>query len=237
MARPDSSEVASPSLFLLLSELRIGAEVAQYFLRGLSVRGLPRGRGEPVMVIPGFGASDVNTAALRRALNQLGYEAVGWGCGRNMGMRPQVRDRLAQSLRSLCEERGQKVTLIGWSLGGVFAREMARHQPQCVRRVFTLGSPFNGHPNANNLVKLFGLMNPKMRGAPDLEGFRRRIPAPPVPCIAIHTKSDGIVAWQCSVETEGAQIENVEVRGTHFGLPINSQVLRVIAERMAADAV
>ncbi len=220
-------------MFLLLSELRIGAEVAQHFLRGLSVRGLPRGRGEPVMVIPGFGASDVNTAALRRALNQLGYEAVGWGCGRNMGMRPQVRDRLAQSLRSLCEERGQKVTLIGWSLGGVFAREMARHQPQCVRRVFTLGSPFNGHPNANNLVKLFGLMNPKMRGTPDLDGFRRRIPAPPVPCIAIHTKSDGIVAWQCSVETEGAQIENVEVRGTHFGLPINSQVLKVIAERMA----
>ncbi|AXQ30979.1 alpha/beta fold hydrolase [Solimonas sp. K1W22B-7] len=236
MARQDSADVPSPSLFLLLSELRVGAEMAQYFLRGLGERRLPRGHGEPVMVIPGFGASDANTAALRTALTRLGYEAVGWGCGRNMGMRAQVRDRLSQSLRSLHQERGRKVTLIGWSLGGVFAREMARHQPQLVRRVFTLGSPFNGHPNANNLVKLFALLNPKMRGAPDMDGFRRRIPAPPVPCTAIHTKSDGIVAWQCSVETEGAQIENVEVRGSHFGLPLNPQVLKVIAERMAKDA-
>lgn len=236
MARHDSAAVPSPSLFLLLSELRVGTELAQYLLLGLGERHLPRGHGEPVMVIPGFGASDRNTAALRTALTRLGYQACGWGCGRNMGMRTAIRDQLGQRLRALHDESDHKVTLIGWSLGGVFAREMARHQPQYVRRVFTLGSPFNGHPNANNLVKLFALMNPKMRGEPDMDGFRRRIPAPPVPCTAIHTKSDGIVAWQCSVETEGAQIENVEVRGSHFGLPVNREVLRVIAERMSADA-
>jgi hypothetical protein len=95
-----------------------------------------------------------------------------------------------------------------------------------------LGSPFNGHPNANNLVKIFALMNPKSAKNPDLEGFRRRSLAPPVRCCAIYTKADGIVAWQCSVENASPTTENVEVRGSHFGLPLNPQVFRAIAERL-----
>ncbi|HSW14864.1 MAG TPA: alpha/beta fold hydrolase [Solimonas sp.] len=232
MSTTEPIEVAPPPLYLLLAEARLGPELARYALGGLDGAGLPRGAG-PVLVIPGFGASDWHTQPLRGALRKLGYSAHGWGAGRNVGMRRGLKEQLAATLQELHDRHGQKVALIGWSLGGVFAREMARHQPQLVRRVFTLGSPFNGHPNANNLVKLFALMNPKMRGAPDMEGFRRRITAPPVPCTAIHSKSDGIVAWRCSVEETAANTENVEVRGSHFGLPMNPQVLRVIAERLS----
>lgn len=236
MSANDSPDVAAPPLHLLLAEARVWPELARYLLRGFGSSQLPRGHGEPVMVIPGFGASDWNTGPLRSALAKLGYSVYGWEAGRNLGMRAALKDQLAQALRGIHEKHGQKVTLIGWSLGGVFAREIARHQPDRVRRVFTLGSPFNGHPNGNNLVTLFALMNPKASKNPDMEGFRRRITPPPVPCTAIYSKSDGIVAWRCSVENEGPLTENVEVRGSHFGLALNPQVLRHIAERMARDA-
>lgn len=223
-----------PSLGLLLSESRVVSELGRYLLRGFDISGLPRGAGEPVLVLPGFGTSDAHTAPLRKALARLGYGVHGWDAGRNLGMRAALRDHLTQTLQRLQREHGKKVTVIGWSLGGVFAREMARHQPQLVRRVFTLGSPFNGHPEANNLVTLFGILNPQLR-KPDLQAFRKRIVAPPVPCTAIYTRSDGIVSWHCCLENEGPLTENVEVRGSHFGLPLNPQVLRIIAERLASD--
>ena len=140
--------------------------------------------------------------------------------------------RMCEGKAELHDANGA-VTLVGWSLGGVFAREMARHQPQLVRRVITLGSPINGHPDANNMVALFRLAN---RGKPvktDLDGFARRIQPPPVPCTAIYTRSDGIVAWRASVEDAALNTENVEVRGSHMGLPFNSAVIRVIVERLA----
>src|SRR3546814_12826282 len=103
-------------------------------------RELPRGNGQPLIIVPGFGTTDVATAPLRRLLNGLGYASYGWGLGRNLGMRSGVRDALNAQLRAVHAASGP-VTLVGWSLGGVFVREMARHQPQCVRRVITLGSP------------------------------------------------------------------------------------------------
>ena len=145
---------------------------------------------------------------------------------------PAVKSALTQRLQKLSAEHQSPVSLIGWSLGGVFVREMARHQPQLVRRVFTLGSPINGRPDANNMLALFRVAN---RGKPvnlDWEGFRKRCTPPPVPCVAIYSKSDGIVAWQCSMEDAAPNTECAEVRGSHFGLVVNRQVLRVIAERL-----
>ena len=173
------------------------------------------------------------SSALRRALRRLGYAAYGWGLGTNLGMRPTVRNALTHRLQKLHAEHQAPVSLIGWSLGGVFAREMARHQPQLVRRVFTLGSPIGGRPDANNMLALFRIAN---RGKPvnlDWEGFKKRCTPPPVPVTAIYSKTDGIVAWQCCLETAAAHTECAEVRGSHFGLVVNRQVLRVIAQRLA----
>ncbi len=226
--------VSRPAAHLLLLESRAWAELGWLMLRSRSIgAALPRGDGHAVMVVPGFGASDIATAPLRSLLRKLGYSAYGWEQGSNLGMRPALKQALGLRLHKLSERHGP-VSLIGWSLGGVYVREMARHTPQQVRRVITLGSPINERPDANNLMPLFQFIN---RGKPvkvDMEGFRKRIAPPPVPCTAIYTRSDGIVAWRCCREPEAPNTDNVEVRGSHMGLVYNAQAIRAIAERLAS---
>ncbi len=220
-----------PSKWLLLLEGRALAEYASLLLSWPLIRTLPRGDGHPVLVIPGFGATDSSTRPLRRVLRRLGYAAYGWELGRNLGMKAGTREALRAALLRLHEKNGAKVSLIGWSLGGVFVREMARHQPEHVRRVITLGSPINIRPDATNVDAMFRHFNPGY--TPDLEGFKRRCQAPPVPCTAVYSKTDGVVAWQTSMENPAPNTENVEVSGSHFGLGCNLRVIRVIAERLA----
>ncbi|MGH8456723.1 MAG: esterase/lipase family protein [Stenotrophobium sp.] len=230
--REDQVSKKPPSPLLLLLEGRVAAEFGGLLVSLPLLRRLPHGDGHGVMVIPGFGADDGSTAPLRRVLRSLGYDAHGWGQGRNLGMRSGMKDALATRLRELHERHGGKVSLIGWSLGGVFVREMARAQPELVRRVFTLGSPINGHPDANNMTPLFRWVN---RGKPmklDWDGFQRRRVPPPVPCVAIHSRTDGIVDWHCSLEEPAANTENVEVFSSHLGLAVNPLVLRAIATRL-----
>jgi pimeloyl-ACP methyl ester carboxylesterase len=211
-------------------------ELPWFLLRSRWGSDLPSGDGHSILIVPGFGADDLATLPLRRALCRLGYDARGWGLGRNMGMRPPIKTALAEQLKRLHARQQSGVSLIGWSLGGVFVREMARHHPKLVRHVFTLGSPINGEPDANNMMLMFRLAN---RGKPvnvDREGFERRRRAPPVPCTAIYSKSDGIVAWQSCLEEPADNTENVEVSGSHFGLIFNRDVVRIIAERLARPA-
>lgn len=227
-------DLAPPSKLLLLMESRILAERARLAWQSKRLlRELPAGHQQPLMIIPGFGCRDELLAAPRRLLHELGYRPYGWEQGRNLGMRSGLKQALAARLDALAQQHGQPVLLVGWSLGGVFAREIARHQSALVRRVITLGSPINGHPNANNMVLLFQLANGggKLSQA-ELDGFARRIVAPPVPCTAIYTRQDGVVAWRASQEDPAPHCENLEVTGSHFGLPFNPQVLRIICERL-----
>jgi pimeloyl-ACP methyl ester carboxylesterase len=232
-ASTDLPPIAAPSLKLLAMESRALFEAADFILRGPKTRKLPRGDGHPVMIVPGFGTNDRVTAPLRNALEKLGYAAHGWDCGTNLGMRAKVKNALASRLEQLHERYETPVSLIGWSLGGVFVREMARHQSALVRRVITLGSPFNGNPDANNMVTLFKIANRGKPVKPDVDGFLKRKKPPPVPCTSIYTRSDGIVAWPCSLEEKTPFTENIEVPGSHMGLVFNRDVLRVIAERLA----
>ena len=224
--------VHAPSLRLLMMEARFFPELARCWLDHAALADLPRGAGQPVLVVPGFGASDFHTRPLCRALKKLGYSVHGWGLGLNTGMNSRVRKVLAAKVAALHIEHGVKTTLIGWSLGGVFVRELARQSPEHVAQLFTLGSPFNVTPAANNMLPLFKLMN---RGKPvklDMEGFLRRAEPPPVPCTALYSKTDGVVAWQTACEREAPNTENVEVSGSHFGMVCNPQVIRVIAKRL-----
>lgn len=227
----DSDLPQPPSKWLLLLESRALAEYVSLLLSWPFLRMLPRGDGHPVMVIPGFGTTDISTRPLRRVLSKLNYAVYGWEQGRNLGMKPKTREALRANLPRLHEKHGAKVSLIGWSLGGVFVRELARHQPELIRRVITLGSPINIRPDATNVDAMFRRLNPGY--TPDLAAFRRRCQAPPVPCTAVYSKTDGIVAWQTSMENPAPNTENVEVSGSHFGLGCNPRVVRIIAERLA----
>lgn len=224
-------DATPPSARLLAAESRALLEW-RHALLPMPVRGLPRGDGHAVIVLPGFGASDRYTAPLRKALQRLGYRSEGWRHGTNWGMRRPIGEALSERIEILHEASGP-VSLIGWSLGGVFARELARGKPEQVRRVITLGSPISHHPDANNMTKLFRLANPRLPRDVDWARFMEREIAPPVPCTAIYTREDGVVAWRCCRELPSGHTENVEVRGTHTGLPVNPRVLRVIADRLA----
>ena len=191
----------------------------------------PRGDGHPVIVYPGFGATDRSTAPLRHVLGLLGYRAVGWGAGRNSGMKPAWLAEGAAQLRSLGREHGRKVSLIGQSLGGIYARELAKLAADEVRCVITLGTPFTGPPDATNASRLYEWVNGKQhRTGPLRESVRS---APPVPTTSIYSRTDGVVAWQCSIEEPGALAENIEIECSHVGMGVNPLVLHAIADRLA----
>jgi pimeloyl-ACP methyl ester carboxylesterase len=236
MLREDEVRVAPPSKWLLLAELRAWAEFGAFLISSPLLARLPRGDGHAVLIVPGFGGSDTSTLPLRRLLKRLGYDAHGWELGRNLGMRKPIKQALLRSLEALHALHGKKVTLIGWSLGGVFVREMARHAPQHVRQVITLGSPINGHPNANNVHALWRLFNRNTPDTLDWENFQRRRVPPPVPCTAVFSRTDGIVAWECSREEPCDQTETIGVWGSHFGLGVNPLVVSIIADRLAQPA-
>lgn len=223
--------IKAPPLHLLAAELRVVPELAAYWLSKPWQRRLPKGDNHPVLVIPGFGANDISTAPLRSCLKRLGYAVYGWDQGTNLGMKTKVREGLTARLQEIHGTYEEKISLIGWSLGGVFAREFARHMPGMVRQVITLGSPINHSPDATNVDGLFRRFNPHFK--PDLEGFMKRTVAPPVPCTAIYSKSDGVVHWRTSMENEAPNTRNIEVFTSHFGMTSNPLVLKAIAETLA----
>jgi len=160
MSTDTPAKLTAPPLRLLALELRAWAELGTAPLRLSRLRAsLPPGDGHAVLVVPGFGAGDLATQPLRSLLRDLGYAAYGWNQGINLGMRADIKKALNERLVKLHARHGGPVSLIGWSLGGVFVREMARYKPELVRRVFTLGSPINERPDANNMMVMFRLMN------------------------------------------------------------------------------
>jgi pimeloyl-ACP methyl ester carboxylesterase len=180
--------------------------------------------------------SDVSTTVLRRFVAGQGYDAHAWELGRNLGPKAIGREgeRLVARLRAIHEATGQKVSLIGWSLGGVMARQLARRAPEAVRQVITLGSPFTGNPRASTVWRSYQILTGQRLDDPDTQGQLRESAAPPpVPSTAIYTRQDGIVAWQNCVEPAAPQTDNIEVHGSHCGLGVNPAVLYAIADRLA----
>jgi pimeloyl-ACP methyl ester carboxylesterase len=226
-----------PPLALAMLELwRAGMELSALPWAAPVLGAAPRGDGHPVLVLPGFTAGDRSTVLLRRYLSGLGYEVHPWKLGRNydhysVGARG---GRLAARIRAIHEADGRKVSLIGWSLGGMLAREAARHDPDSVRQVITLGSPFHGDPHASNAWRAFEAMTGQRMDSP---AFARRmaaaVPPPPVPSTSIFSKSDGIVAWRNCLEAPDTYTDNIEVCGSHCGLVVNPPVLYAIADRLA----
>lgn len=196
----------------------------------------PRGDGHTVLLLPGFMTDDFSTAALRTVLRTLGYDARGWGLGRNIGPTRLVVEGLGSLVERAFAESGRPVSLAGVSLGGVYAREMARRFPGHVRQVITLASPFRLPPryegphdtNASVLYRSLGAVH-------EPQSVRTDAPLT-VPSTAIYTRTDGIVPWESCLDDEGPTSENVEVWGSHCGIGHNPFALRVIADRLAQPA-
>jgi pimeloyl-ACP methyl ester carboxylesterase len=195
---------------------------------------MPRGDGHPVLVLPGFTTSDRSTELLRAVLSRNGHRPEGWKLGRNMGAHPSVLRRMEHRLVDLHEHSGRRVSLVGWSLGGIFARELARRNPDAVRTVITLASPFRirvgDRSHASALYNTVGPAVDPFLGAIPPEEER---PPLPVPATSIYTRTDGIVRWHLCIDTTGPLSENIEVFGTHSGLGYNIAATVAIADRLA----
>lgn len=229
-SRPPVADLAAPSLRLLLGEAAVALDLAQGLLA--STRGLPRGRG-PVLVLPGFLASDLETTLLRQKLARLGYRVSGWGLGRNHGKLGKLLPPLLVRVRSLAAAHGQRVQLVGWSLGGVLAREIAREAPEAVSQVITLGSPVVGGPKYTVFAALYhrqGLNLDELAAAADAREAQRALPCP---VTAIYARRDGIVAWGSCIDRHHDAVTHLETAATHFGMPFHPGTLRLVAEALA----
>lgn len=218
----------------LLTEGRAVFELPRFVWQGPFLARRPRGHRRPVVVLPGFGTGDVTTLPLRGYLRALGYDVHGWGLGRNQGDVDGVVPTLLERVRNLAHTSGMPVALIGWSHGGVLARELARRAPEAVARVITFGTPVVGGAKYTAVAPLF-----RERGL-DLDRIEREIAAHNaahpivVPITAIYSCEDAVVAWQACLDPDSPDVEHVEVGGSHAGLGINPDVFGLVADRLAA---
>ncbi len=233
------SQHSGPNVVSALLEVRALFEMATAAAWAPLLRRAARGDGHPVVVVPAFMTSDRSTAMLRRYLNGLGFRAYGWKLGRNTGIRQESMDGLLARVRSLSEAHGgRKVSVIGWSLGGVYARALGSQQPELVRQVITLGSPFNVPDMSDEKVsgavlKLYEMLNPGGFEDPMLDDAESWRQPPPVPSTAIFSEGDGIASWKYCVDQPGDRTENLRVPGSHLGLTHNAAVLYAVADRLA----
>lgn len=232
---PDT--LKAPNAWLMMLEGRAPWEFAAMLagspLLNRALDKLPRGDGHPVLVFPGLSAADFTTVPLRNFLRDRGYVPYGWEQGFNFGPREGVLQGCLDRFDSVHQRHGKPLSLIGWSLGGVYARELAKERPDQVRCVVTLGTPFAGHPRATNAWRLYELVSGHSAHDPELLAQVRE--APPVPTTSIYSRSDGVVAWQCSLNDAGPRTENIEVQASHVGMGVNPLVLYAIADRLAQD--
>ena len=229
----DKGRLRPPGLGLLLAEARGLFELNASLLLSPLLMRAPKGDGHPVLALPGFLASDLSMAPMRRYLSELGYEAHAWRMGRNLGGLGRMRDSLRARLAEIHAASGRKVSVVGWSLGGVYARDLALWAPDMVRYVITLGSPFANDVRATNATRLYEALSGER--VEDLAEAREAIAGDlPVPTSSIYSRADGVVNWRTCLLRPSDRAENIEVHlASHIGLGVNPAALWAVADRLA----
>jgi pimeloyl-ACP methyl ester carboxylesterase len=236
MKKAKLKKLVAPTWRRTLSEARWVAELARYLAySGKAVAAdSPPGDRRPILVIPGFLCSDLSTWPLRRFLRRIGYRSFSWKQGVNWGPRAGVRVRLLRRLQELRARCGEPVTIIGWSLGGIYARELACVRPDLVREVITLGSPVQGRPEMTAVWGMFRWLNRRHLTPWEMASFEFPHPAD-TPCLSIFTEQDGIVPWQLCVPQRGRAGKHLSVPGTHVGLVANTEVMRILGSHLGSE--
>jgi len=220
----------------VIREARGLIELPRLLLRFPELALQPRGHGEPIMILPGYGAGDGSTTLLKGYLRLLGYRARGWGLGRNVGSATELLPRVLKRMASFARRTNHKVHLIGWSFGGYLARELARERGDLVGQVITLGTPVVGGPKYTVVADTF-----RRRGI-DVDAIAAEVEARnrisfTAPVIAIYSRRDCVVAWQACIDSQALNVEHIEVRTTHLGLGFSPEVYKIIARRLAVERV
>lgn len=228
-----------PSMLATLTEGRAVVEPLALLPTAPLLHATPKGDGHPVLVLPGFSTGDMETVLVRQFLTTRNYRVHAWNLGRNVGPMAGLEKRAVEKARQLAEVYGTKVSLIGWSLGGLFARYVAHEAPEVVRTVITLGSPIQMSPGLVEVSPVISSAARLVTSRPISELFNERSidnwrHTPPVPTSAIYSYTDGAVHWLASCDPlEREQAENIRVPGSHCGLVANPFVYTILANRLA----
>lgn len=200
---------------------------------------VPTGDGHPVLFLPGFLTTDIYTSQIRDCVAAQGFKTYTWDYGFNLGFDDHLARHLKQRLQEVFEENGgQKVSLVGYSLGGIYARELAREFPHMVRGVVTLGTPFAKLDDLDNatgipLEKIYNLLHPQEGPLTKADIGPRSLTPPPVPTTSIYSRNDGVVNWEASLNPRARQAENIEVYGSHMGMTFNPMTIAAVIDRLA----
>jgi len=228
-AAPEAT--GAPSWRLLVAESTSPLESARLLGAAPRLSRMPRGDGHVVVDVPGWRAPELSGLPLRRYLSWLGYDARGWGFGTNTGNPVRDAKRLTQAVAELADASGRPVSLVGWSLGGVVSREVARERPDLVRRVITYGTPVVGGPNHTAVAGAYSheVRNEASRITAHLHASRPIR----VPLTVMYSRRDGIVSWRACLDRHSPDVEHVEVRSSHIGMGVDPDVWGVVASRLA----
>lgn len=227
-------QLKRPNLLNILLETRAPLEFASLGLQAKQLRNAPKGDGRAIMLVPGYMTDDYSMWPLGRYLRFLGYDVYYTEMGRNRGNVDTDMIRLGERVETISSKlEGSTITILGWSLGGVLAREAARLYPKVVREVITFGTPIVGGPKFTSVGKRYA----KLKNI-DLEAFERDVHQRNLmgfsqPVTSIYSKSDGVVGWEASVDIYNQHANNIEVVGSHLGLGVNPQVWQIIADILA----
>jgi pimeloyl-ACP methyl ester carboxylesterase len=235
MVEPASADAGPPPAVLALLEApRALAEYASFMAVAQLLAVGRDGHGRPVLVLPGLLADDRSTRPLRRLLNSAGYTAYGWSLGTNIGPTRRIISGMDAVLAEITDRHGQPTSLIGWSLGGMLAHDIACRRPAAVDRLITLGSPLYSTDPSQSRGSLFY----DEYAAAHLPDYSRDSWRPPgalsMPATSIFSKTDGVVRWQTCLHPPGPLRENIEVYSSHCGLGFHSTAGYAILDRLAA---
>lgn len=251
MASPSPSPSTSPPLRRKASEPRsrrpalslLATEPARATLEALNALGQwrqapePVGQGRTVVLFPGLATDGTTLWPLRRHLERAGFRALDWGQGLNTGPKGDVEawlDALAEGVQQRVAPASE-LSLVGWSLGGFYARELAKRWPDRVSQVVTIGTPFNGGPDDTHVGWLFRLLNGS-RPPADTALRRRLAEPPPVPTTSLYSRRDGVVAWEaCLHARRWSQASDIEVQASHLGMGWSPEVLAQVTALLARD--
>jgi pimeloyl-ACP methyl ester carboxylesterase len=221
---PEEFESGKPRLARLLGEADILLEPLRRPRRKVEVA--RSDNRQVVMILPGFGTRPSRMRYLARHLEEAGHITKRWGQGRNWGPNLERFDQIEARLAELHARHGRKVVLLGWSLGGLYARELAKRQPHAVAKVITMGSPFSGSPRANNVWRAYQFITGHSVDAPPVEADLAV--KPPVETVALWSANDGVIAPRCAAGRPGERDRAVPVRCTHMGFTYDPQVIAAV---------
>ena len=229
-ACPEEFEAGKPAFARLIGEAQVLLEPVRRPRRRVPVA--VTANPQVAMILPGFGASPMRMRYLARHLERAGHIAKRWGLGRNWGPEPARFDAIEARLLELHARHGRKVVLIGWSLGGLYAREIAKRQPQTVAKVISMGSPFSGSPRANNVWRAYQFITGHSVDAPPIDADLAA--KPPVETVALWSANDGVIAPRCAAGRPGERDRAIPLRCTHMGFTYDPQVIATLLAELEA---